>query len=156
MDEISQTSRYDLNAFLSLRSEASLYLHPRHEVMCDIARWSLPIMCRAAGRMTPEEWPREEVERKREMAREYLAALDKVAPGSSKTKAKLQFEYSEAALELIRRKIADGKGKEINSEESEEARGALEAARRGLERDENLSAFERWMLARIGELEDYC
>ncbi len=78
--------RYDLPAFLSLRSEASRLVHPRHEAMCEIAKWALPIMCRRPGEMTPEGASRESLQIKRTMAEDYLFVLERISPGISKMK----------------------------------------------------------------------
>ena len=54
--------------------------------MCEIAKWALPIMCRAPGAMELDGVPSEELECKSRMAEQYLFVLDRVMPGRNKTK----------------------------------------------------------------------
>ncbi len=51
------TCRYNVELWLGLKSRADLVLHPQHEVLCEVAKWLLPVLCRAPNQ-TLADFPR--------------------------------------------------------------------------------------------------
>ena len=49
--------RYNVGAWLGLKSRADHVLHPQHEVLCELAKWLLPVLCRAPNQ-TLADFPR--------------------------------------------------------------------------------------------------
>ena len=62
---------------LALHDEASALVHPNHHVLCDLAKWLAPVYCRCSdGAAAPlENFPRKDVERKRDMCSRQIRIL---------------------------------------------------------------------------------
>jgi len=86
--------RYNIKGWTDLVKCASPIFHPQHEVMCEIAKWLLPIMGRGGGQDLAT------IRQKVELATPYLAVLDVVLGPLSKARAKATFELTDAALVL--------------------------------------------------------
>ncbi len=55
--------RYNVAQWLRLKSRADQVLHPQHEVLCEVAKWLLPVLCRAPNQ-TLADFPRQLVHTK--------------------------------------------------------------------------------------------
>ena len=86
LDNLVANHRYDVDMYLDLLNDAIKVLHPHHEIICDIAKWLVPIYCR--GKLL-HEFPLEDLILKRQLCLYQLEVLDKVNPGLTKTKGKL-------------------------------------------------------------------
>merc|ERR1711990_566659 len=87
-------TRYNLTGWTQLLKCASPIFHPQHQVICEIARWLLPIMGRSGDQDTPT------LKQKHQLATSYLQVLDRVLGELSKTRAKAIFELVDCALVL--------------------------------------------------------
>ena len=67
---------------LALYDEASTSVHPNHHVLCDLAKWLAPVYCRCSdGAAAPlENFPRKDVERKRDMCSRQIRILVRWVP----------------------------------------------------------------------------
>lgn len=92
--------RYDVQSWLDLESEAVTFLHPHHGVMCEIARWCVPIMARGVAGVDADIVLIEIMRRKLRLAENYLTVLDIVEPGLNKTRGKAMYEVVECSLYL--------------------------------------------------------
>merc|ERR1712066_251177 len=92
VEELTTNSRYDVAAMLALYDEASSLLHPNHHVLCDLAKWLVPVYCRN-GAVPLDDFPRSDVERKQNMCSRQIRILEHVSPGLTKLRAKFIFEY---------------------------------------------------------------
>ena len=80
---------------------ARQYFHPQHQVLCEVARFCLPVLGRGEGR-TIADLSLVLAKTKEEMARSYLAVLEIVENGISRNRAKTLFELVETQLHLYR------------------------------------------------------
>ncbi len=55
--QTSPVCRYNVELWLELKSRADQVLHPQHEVLCEVAKWLLPVLCRAPNQ-TLTDFPR--------------------------------------------------------------------------------------------------
>jgi hypothetical protein len=55
--QTSRACRYNVEQWLGLKSRADHVLHPQHEVLCEVAKWLLPVLCRAPNQ-TLADFPR--------------------------------------------------------------------------------------------------
>ena len=46
---VYETDRYNVERWLGLLEQARDQFHPQHEVMCEIAKWLVPILARGHG-----------------------------------------------------------------------------------------------------------
>merc|ERR1712080_39763 len=81
--------------------------HPRHEVLCQVARWAGPVIARGRG-LTFSDFPLSLVEEKALIAREYLAVVDIVERGLSWDTVKASFEMVDSQLYLDSIDYRDG------------------------------------------------
>ena len=88
-----------VDLWLDLFFRARQYFHPQHQVLCEVARFCLPVLGRGEGR-TIDELSLVLAKTKEEMARSYLAVLDIVENGISRNRAKTLFELIETQLHL--------------------------------------------------------
>ena len=79
MEELTTNSRYDVAAMLALYDEASSLLHPNHHVLCDLAKWLVPVYCRK-GAVPLDDFPRSDVERKQNMCSRQIRILVRWIP----------------------------------------------------------------------------
>jgi len=97
MDKIgkqAEEKRYNLTGWTQLLKCASPIFHPQHQVICEIARWLLPIMGRSGHQDTAT------LQQKYQLATSYLQVLDRVVGKLSKTRAKAIFELVDSGLVL--------------------------------------------------------
>ena len=76
-------------------------------VMIDIAKWLVPILCRAPG-LSLQHFPLEQVQTKLQLATNYLKVLEIVEPGLSKFRAKYLFEMIDTKMFLLSKKFSEG------------------------------------------------
>ena len=85
LTDISINHRYDTNRYLEIYHEALQVVHPQHEIMCEIAKWLVPIFCRTVpGSITLNDYPQEDVILKKKLCQNYLNVIKKVKPGLSR------------------------------------------------------------------------
>ena len=83
--DININHRYETNRYLEIYHEALQVVHPQHEIMCEIAKWLVPIFCRTVpGSITLNDYPGHEIVLKKELCHNYLNVLKKVKPGLSR------------------------------------------------------------------------
>ena len=92
-------SRFNTAHWLELYARAKESFHPGHEVMTEIAKWSVPILGRGIGK-TFSDFPISVIETKVEMATNYLAVLDVVEGGMSKNIAITLYELVDSNIYL--------------------------------------------------------
>ena len=92
-------SRYNTDKWVDLHTRAKETFHPGHEVMTEIAKWSVPILGRGIGK-TFSDFPITLIETKVEMATNYLAVLAIVEGGMSKMRAKTMYELVDSHIYL--------------------------------------------------------
>lgn len=100
--------RYNIERWLEQLNKARPYFHPQHMVMIDIAKWLVPILCRAPGRSFQHFSP-ELVQTKLELATNYLTVLEITEPGLSKFRAKYLFEMIDTRMFLISKEFNEGR-----------------------------------------------
>ena len=81
----AKDSRYDVEVFLNVYEEARKVVHPQNEIICEIAKWLLPILCRDKVKPT-SEFPRSQLEFKRNLALEQVRVSETIQPGHNKCK----------------------------------------------------------------------
>ena len=85
MTDVSINHRYDAQKYLEVYQEALQVVHPQHEIMCEIAKWLVPIMCRTVpGTITLNDYPEDDIALKRNLCLHYLNVMKKVKPGLSR------------------------------------------------------------------------
>ena len=85
LTDISINHRYDTNRYLEIYHEALQVVHPQHEIMCEIAKWLVPIMCRTVpGAITLNDYPEHDITLKKNLCFNYLNVMKKVKPGLSR------------------------------------------------------------------------
>ena len=89
-----------MNAWLKLEKSALKLVHPHHEVMLEITKWMLPILCRGPNQPT-SKFPASKVQKKLELAKRYFSVLSVVEPGYSKPRVKALYEIIETELFLM-------------------------------------------------------
>ena len=77
-------------------------------VMIDIAKWLVPILCRAPGRSFQHFSPHL-VKTKLELATNYLTVLEITEPGLSKFRAKYLFEMIDTKMFLLSKEFNQGR-----------------------------------------------
>jgi len=97
----AEEKRYNLAGWTQLLKCASPIFHPQHQVICEIARWLLPIMGRSGHQDTPT------LQQKHQLATSYLLLLDRVLGELSKTRAKAIFELVDCGLVLAIREFEE-------------------------------------------------
>ena len=100
--------RYNATQWLDMYARAKVYFHPQHEVISEIAKWSVPILGRGLGR-TLSDFPVSLIITKVELASSYLAVLDIVERGISKFRAKTLYELVDSQIYLASLDFRDGK-----------------------------------------------
>lgn len=95
-----QDYRYDVQSWLDLELEAATHLHPQHGVICEIAKWCVPIMARRVNNVDADPALIKNMRRKLRLAERYLAVLNIVEPGLNKTRGKAMYEVVECGLYL--------------------------------------------------------
>lgn len=106
---LSTEKRYSVKDWLGLESTAKCHFHPQHEVMCEIAKWLVPILCRGPESRSIGHFPRYLVETKLRLASNYLNVLNIVDPGMSRNRAKTSYEILECQVYLTRTDFLDNK-----------------------------------------------
>ena len=97
--KLIKTDRYNTELWLSLLDSALSVVHPQHEVVIEIAKFLVPVLCRAPNRRT-SGFPIELVRRKLELDGWYLNVTNVVDPGYSKQRVKVLYEVVETKLFL--------------------------------------------------------
>merc|ERR1711892_151408 len=97
--KLIKTDRYNTELWLALLDSALSVVHPQHEVVIEIAKFLVPVLCRAPNRRT-SGFPIELVRRKLELAGWYLNVTNVVDPGYSKQRVKVLYEVVETKLFL--------------------------------------------------------
>lgn len=81
-------------------------MHHQHEVVVEIAKFLVPVLCRGPNRRT-SEFPIGLVKRKLELAQWYLNVVTVVDPGYSKQRVKILYEVVETKLFLAFQELTD-------------------------------------------------
>ena len=97
--KLIKTNRYNTELWLTFLDTALSVVHPQHEVIIEIAKFLVPVLCRAPGRRT-SDFPLSLVRKKLELARWYLNVTNIVDPGYSKQRIKVLYEVVETKLFL--------------------------------------------------------
>lgn len=97
--DIVATDRYNVERWLDLEEEALKFFHPQHQVVMEVAKWLVPILCRSPTRLT-ESFSPNLLKRKMSLLSRQLAVMTIVDPGYSKTRAKALYEFTETKLFL--------------------------------------------------------
>eukprot|EP00092_Neocalanus_flemingeri_P045750 GFUD01051271.1.p1 GENE.GFUD01051271.1~~GFUD01051271.1.p1 ORF type:complete len:551 (-),score=122.42 GFUD01051271.1:56-1708(-) len=111
LDEIKtvyENDRYNVSQWLDMYARAKVYFHPQHEVISEIAKWSVPILGRGPGKKL-SDFPVSLIKTKVELATSYLAVLDIVERGVSKFRAKTLYELVDSQIYLASLDFRDGK-----------------------------------------------
>ena len=91
MADISINHRYDAEKYLEIYHEAAQLVHPQHEIICEIAKWLVPIFCRTVpGRITLNDYPLEDVILKKKLCDSYLNVMKQIKPGMNRMLGKLK------------------------------------------------------------------
>merc|ERR1711892_547892 len=98
--DIIDKQRNNVDKWLELEKSSLKLVHPQHEVMLEITKWLVPVLCRGPNQVTAE-FPINLVRRKLKLAQSYLSVLDVVEPGFSKLRAKVLYEIIETDLFLM-------------------------------------------------------
>ena len=96
---ITDNCRYSADTWLSFLDTALTIVHPQHEVIVEISKFLLPIMCRGPGQRT-DDFPLSLVKRKLELVKSTLNVLNVLDPGYSKARVKVLYEMVETKLFL--------------------------------------------------------
>ena len=96
---ITENCRYSADTWLNFLDMALTIVHPQHEVMVEVSKFLLPIMCRGPGQRT-EDFPLSLVERKLDLVKSTLNVLNVLDPGYSKARVKVLYEMVETKLFL--------------------------------------------------------
>ena len=99
-NKVIKNQKHNVNAWLKLEKSALKLVHPQHEVMLEIAKWMLPILCRGPNQPT-SKFPPSKVEKKLDLAQRYFSVLSVVEPGYSKPRVKALYEIIETELFLM-------------------------------------------------------
>jgi len=95
-----ENERDNVEKWLKLEETIRKLVHPQHETMLEVAKWLIPILCRAPNKTTAE-YPLNLVSRKLDLAQNYLNVLNVVEPGYSKSRVKALYEVVETELFLM-------------------------------------------------------
>ena len=79
--------RYDIKKYIAIYLKAIKVVHPQHEIICEIAKWLLPIFCRGPG-LTVSQFSEEDFDLKHKLCLNYLRVVDKIKPGMNKIRGK--------------------------------------------------------------------
>ena len=79
--------RYDIKKYAAIYLKAITVVHPQHEIICEIAKWLLPIFCRGPG-LTVSHFSEEDFDLKHKLCLNYLRVVDKIKPGLNKIRGK--------------------------------------------------------------------
>ena len=99
-NNVIKKQKHNVNAWLKLEKSALKLVHPQHEVMLEIAKWMLPILCRGPNQPT-SKFPPSKVQKKLDLAKRYFSVLSVVEPGYSKPRVKALYEIIETELFLM-------------------------------------------------------
>ena len=83
IQHLALTDRYNVDAFLCIHEETSELFHPMNEVISELAKWLIPILCRAPGKGN-HHFSKELLMLKEKLALTQVEILDKIAPGINK------------------------------------------------------------------------
>ena len=97
--EITDNNKYDVSAWLQLLDHALMKVHHQHEVVIEIAKFLVPIMCRGPG-MKTSDFPLKLVKSKLDLAQWHLNVTETVDPGFSKSRVKVLYEVLETRIFL--------------------------------------------------------
>ena len=103
---ITDNCKYSVDMWLKLLDLALTVVHPQHEIIVQIAKFLIPIMCRGPGQKT-EDFPLNLVRRKLELVQSAMNVLNVLDPGYSKARVKALYEMVETKLFLAFRGDAD-------------------------------------------------
>ena len=90
LDQITRiimNDRYDIKKYIAIYLKAIKVVHPQHEIICEIAKWLLPIFCRGPG-LTVSHFSEEDFDLKHKLCLNYLRVVDKIKPGLNKIRGK--------------------------------------------------------------------
>ena len=99
-NDIINNERHNVHKWLELETSSLRLVHPQHQVMLEITKWLVPVMCRGPNQVT-SDFPISLVQRKLQLAQSYLSVLDVVEPGFTKIRAKVLYEILETELFLM-------------------------------------------------------
>ena len=85
--KIIMNDRYDIKKYAAIYLKAIKVVHPQHEIICEIAKWLLPIFCRGPG-LTVSHFSEEDFDLKHKLCLNYLRVVDKIKPGLNKIRGK--------------------------------------------------------------------
>ena len=85
--KIIMNDRYDIKKYVAIYLKAIKVVHPQHEIICEIAKWLLPIFCRGPG-LTVSHFSEEDFDLKHKLCLNYLRVVDKIKPGLNKIRGK--------------------------------------------------------------------
>ena len=90
LDQVTKmimNDRYDIKKYIAIYLKAIKVVHPQHEIICEIAKWLLPIFCRGPG-LTVSHFSEEDFDLKHKLCLNYLRVVDKIKPGLNKIRGK--------------------------------------------------------------------
>lgn len=96
---IIDNNRYDANMWLQMLDMSLKIVHHHHDVVTEISKFLIPILCRGPGVKT-DDFPLSLVRRKLELATWQMEVLDVIDPGYSKSRAKILYEIVETKMYL--------------------------------------------------------
>ena len=98
--DVTKKQKNDVNAWLKLENASLKLVHPQHEVMLEIIKWLVPVLCRGPNQSL-SHFPISLVQKKLSLAQRYFGVLNVVEPGFSKSRVKVLFEIIETQLFLM-------------------------------------------------------
>ena len=98
--KITDSNRYNMDLWLRLVDFALKSVHHHHDVIIEIAKFLIPIMCRGPG-MTTDDFPLELVRRKLQIATWHYDVVKVIDPGYSKSRIKMLYEITETKIFLM-------------------------------------------------------
>ena len=90
LDQVTKmimNDRYDIKKYIAIYLKAIKVVHPQHEIICEIAKWLLPIFCRGPG-LTVSHFSEEDFDLKHKLCLNYLRVVDNIKPGLNKIRGK--------------------------------------------------------------------
>jgi len=121
INQIIKTDRYNIDIWIPFLEIALKVVHPQHEAIIEIAKFLVPVLCRAPNKRT-SDFPIQLIKRKLELAQWHLNVTNIVDPGYSKPRVKVLYEVVETKLFLLFQE----------SEDNEVIKDSLETSEREL------------------------
>jgi len=106
--QMSEQDRYNVPRWLELHQGARELFHPGHEVMCEVAKWAVPVMARGPGQGLAD-FPMSLVQTKIELGEAYIRVLNVVEGVVSKNRAKTMYEVCSSKLFVCSLQLKEGK-----------------------------------------------